>query len=468
MSRENAYDVGIIGGGPGGYVAAIRAAQLGLRTVVVEQDKVGGVCLHRGCIPAKALLRSAELMELAGLGGQLGVQAENVTLDIGQAMAHKDAVVRRLHRGTEGLLRHNGVELVTGHGSLAGPKAIRVTDADGAEQTLSCEHIIIATGSRPRSLPGLQIDGEVVITSDHGLALDAVPASVAIIGAGYIGIEFAYMLACFGAEVTVIELLPAVLPLQDEMVSAEIERALRRRGVKALTDARVGDVERKPGGARLTVTKSDGSSQVLDVEKVLVAVGREPIMDEVGLAETGVEVGEQGVIVHGHMQTSVPNVYAIGDVVGRLPLAHVASAEGIRVAETIAGNDVPQVEYEKIPSCVYCQPEVGTVGMTENQAREAGHEVRIGESRFLANGKALALGEREGMVKVVADARHGEILGVHIVGPSATELIVECGLAMTLEATDRELGMTVHPHPTLSEAVMEAARGAGGWAIHGG
>jgi len=275
------------------------------------------------------------------------------------------------------------------------------------------------------------------------------------------------MLRCFGAEVTIIELLPAVLPLQDEMVSTEIERALRRRGVKVFTNARVKSVECGGRGARVSVTLSDDSSQVLDVEKVLVAVGREPITADLGLPAVGVEVGKQGIKVGSKMQTTVPNTYAIGDVVGRLPLAHVASAEGIMVAETIAGNAVPELEYEKIPSCVYCQPEVGAVGMTEKQAREAGHDVRIGQFRFLANGKAVALGEREGLVKLVADAKHGEILGVHIVGPNATELIVECGVAMALEATDRELGTIVHPHPSLSEAVMEAARSAGGWAIHG-
>ena len=468
MASESTYDVGIIGGGPGGYVAAVRAAQLGLRTVVVEKAKVGGVCLHQGCIPSKALLRSAELMEFARNGDQFGVHSEGVTFDMGSAMAHKEAVVSRLHRGTEGLLRHNNVELVTGRGSLAGPKAIRVRDGDAqVERTMPCAHIIIATGSKPRSLPGLDIDGEVVITSDEGLELDAVPQSIAIIGAGYVGVEFAYMLRCFGAEVTIIELLPAVLPLQDEMVSTEIERALRRRGVKVFTNARVKSVECGGRGARVSVTLSDDSSQVLDVEKVLVAVGREPITADLGLPAVGVEVGKQGIKVGSKMQTTVPNTYAIGDVVGRLPLAHVASAEGIMVAETIAGNAVPELEYEKIPSCVYCQPEVGAVGMTEKQAREAGHDVRIGQFRFLANGKAVALGEREGLVKLVADAKHGEILGVHIVGPNATELIVECGVAMALEATDRELGTIVHPHPSLSEAVMEAARSAGGWAIHG-
>ena len=466
MASEGSYDVGVIGGGPGGYVAAIRAAQLGLRAVVVEKYKVGGTCLHQGCIPSKALLRSAEMMEFAKVGGQFGVQAEKVTFDLSQAMAHKEAVVNRLHRGTEGLLRHHNVELITGHGSLAGPKAIRVTNGEGG-RVLSCEHIIIATGSTPRSIPGLEIDGDVVITSDEGLELDAVPESVAIVGAGYVGLEFAYMLRCFGSEVTMIEVLPAVLPLQDDTVSTEIERAMRRRGIKALTNARVEQVERRPAGARVNVTLSDGSTRALDVDKVLVAVGRAPITEGLGLEEAGVEYSKQGITVHERMRTTAPNIYAIGDAVGRLPLAHVASAEGIMVVETIAGNDVPEVEYNNIPRCVYCQPEVGAVGLTEKEAREAGHEVSIGEFRFLANGKALALGEREGLVKLIADAEHGEILGVHIVGPNATELIVECGVAMTLEATHRELGATVHPHPTLSEAIMEAARGAGGWAIHG-
>jgi dihydrolipoamide dehydrogenase len=468
MSSESTYDVGIIGGGPGGYVAAVRAAQLGLRTVVVEKAKVGGVCLHHGCIPSKALLRSAELMEFARNGDQFGVHSEGLTFDLGKAMAHKEGVIKRLHRGVESLLRHNNVDLITGHGSLAGPTAICVRDADGqGERTVACEHVIIATGSKPRSLPGLNIDGEVVITSDEGLELDAVPQSIAIIGAGYVGVEFAYMLRCFGAEVTIVELLPAVLPLQDEMVSTEVERALRRRGVKALTNARVESVDRGARGARVTVALSDGSSQVLEVEKVLVAVGREPLTADLGLPAVGVEVGKQGINVGPKMQTTAPNIYAIGDVVGRLPLAHVASAEGILVAETIAGSEMPELEYEKIPSCVYCQPEVGAAGMTEQAAREAGHEVRIGRFSFVANGKALALGEREGLVKLVTDGKHGEILGVHIVGPSATELIVECGVAMALEATDRELGTIVHPHPTLSEVVMEAARSARGWAIHG-
>ena len=468
MASESTYDLGIIGGGPGGYVAAVRAAQLGLRSVVVEKEKVGGVCLHHGCIPSKALLRSAELIEFARVGGQFGVHAENVRFDIAQAMAHKEAVVKRLHKGTEGLLRHNSVDLVTGHGSLAGPKAIRVRGAEGnGEQTLACEHIIIATGSRPRSIPGLDIDGEVVITSDEGLELDAVPESVVVVGAGYVGLEFAYMLRCYGSEVTMVEVLPAVLPLQDDMVSTEIERAMRRRGIKALTNARVEGVERRGDRAHVTVAPQDGDTQELDVDKVLVAIGRAPITDNLGLEEAGVEVEGGAIKVQGKMQTTVPSVYAIGDVVGRLPLAHVASAEGIMVVETIAGNEVPEIEYEKVPRCVYCLPEVGAVGITEKEAREAGHDVRIGQFRFLANGKALALGEREGLVKVIADAKHGEILGVHIVGPVATELIVECGLAMTLEATDRELAAMVHPHPTLSEAIMEAARGSAGWPIHG-
>ncbi|HEY63907.1 MAG TPA: dihydrolipoyl dehydrogenase [Caldilineae bacterium] len=457
------YDVVVIGGGPGGYVAAIRAAQLGLRVAVVEREALGGICLNWGCIPTKALLRSAEVVDLLKRGKEFGFSFENLTLDYGRAIKRSREVSSRLVRGVNYLMRKNNIEVIQGTGRLEAPDQVAV-EPDG--KVLKARNIILATGARPRSIPGVTIDGDRVITSREALECTELPGRIIIVGAGPIGLEFAHIYHAYGVEVTVVEMLSRIAPLEDEEISVALARSFQRRGVKLHTDTRVEGVESTDQGVRVRVATPDGE-QMLEADTVLMAIGVQPNSEDLGLEKVGVQVERGAVVVDGYMRTNVPGIYAIGDLTGKMPLAHVASAQGIVAAEHIAGREPEPIEdYTWMPRCIYCQPQVASMGLTEAQARERGYDVRIGQFPFQANGKALGLGEREGFVKIVADAKYGEILGAHLIGPEVTELLPELVLARAWELTVEEIALAVHAHPTLSEALMEAAHATLGQAIH--
>jgi dihydrolipoamide dehydrogenase len=466
---EQTYDVTIIGAGPGGYVTAIRAAQLGLKVALVEREHLGGVCLNWGCIPTKALLRNAEVVSLLGRGKEFGFTVKGVEADFGVAVDRSRKVSERLVKGVDSLMRKNQVEVVAGTGVLKSPTAVEVTPSEGGTRTLSTRNVVIATGGRARSIPGVTPDGERVLTYREAIVLRELPAAAIIVGAGPIGMEFAHIWSTYGAQVTVVEMLPRALPLEDEEVSKEVERAFKRRKVKVLTSTRVQGVETTPSGVKVTVSGEDGE-QTLEAERVLIAIGVRPNSEDLGLGKVGVQVERGYVLVDGAMRTNVHRdgggIYAIGDVTGKLALAHVASAQGIVAVETIAGAETVTLDYEAMPRCTYCQPQVASFGITAAQAVERGHEVKVGQFPFRAIGKALGLGDYDGFVKIVADATSGEILGAHLVGPEVTELLPELVLARNWELTPEEIARSVHAHPTLSEALMEAAHGVFGKAIH--
>ncbi|MBI2369843.1 MAG: dihydrolipoyl dehydrogenase [Deltaproteobacteria bacterium] len=457
-------DVAIVGAGPGGYVAAIRAAQLGMKVAVVEEGRVGGVCLNVGCIPTKALLRSAEVVSLVRRAGDFGISFDNLRIDFGAAVTRSRQIVSRLVKGVEYLFKKNKITLIPGRGRLTGPGRLEVDGPQGREG-VQARVIILATGSRPKTLPGLAFDSRRVISSTEALELKEVPRTLAIIGAGAVGMEFADVFAAYGAQVTLIEMLPSVLPVEDPEAAAVVAKAFTARGMTLLTSARVDGLTPEAQGVRLTATVQ-GQPREVEAEVVLVAVGRAPNVEGLGLEALGV-AQERGFIKVGRdLQSSVPGIYAIGDLVGPPMLAHKAMAEGVAAAEAIAGVEGPGVNYSAIANVTYCRPEVASLGLTEGQARERGHEVRVGKFPLQASGRALTLGEPEGLVKVVADAASGELIGVHIVGHGASDLIAEAALARTLEATPEEIARTVHPHPTLPEALFEACLAALGRALH--
>jgi dihydrolipoamide dehydrogenase len=461
---EHDVDVCVIGTGPGGYIAAVRAAQLGLKTAVVEREELGGICLNRGCIPTKAMLRSAEVLTTLQHAADYGVNAENVSFDYGKVIARRDKVVKQLTSGVGGLLKSYGVEVVRGSGRLAGGKVVVTGDS---ESTVNARNVIIATGSVPAKLPIPGVDGPNVIDSDGALALTEVPKSILIIGGGAIGCEWACVFAAFGSKVTLVEMLPTLLPLEDEDMGKTLARSLGRQGVTIHTEARLEEIAEGDKGESVGVlTLKDGKQERVSAEKVLVGVGRKPNTDGLGLDGSGVKADRRGFIeVDDHLRTSVPNVYAIGDVTGKQLLAHLASHQGVVAAEAIAGTGHP-MDYKVVPACTYTHPEVASVGLSEAKARDAGYDVRIGRFPFQASGRALTYGEAEGLVKVVADAKYGELLGVHIIGPQASELIPEAALGIRLEATLEDITTTIHAHPTLAEAVAEAAWAATGAALN--
>jgi dihydrolipoamide dehydrogenase len=485
MAQED-FDLVIIGSGPGGYVAGIRAGQLGLKVAVIEKDpKLGGTCLHRGCIPTKALLHTAALLdEIRGVE-EHGIQVAAPTLDIARAHERKRKVVDKNARGIESLFKkYKVIPMLQGTGRLVGPHQVEVDGKDG-KRVLSTRFVMIASGSVPRDVRVAPADGERVLNSDHVLLLERVPKSIAVLGAGAVGTEFASLYASFGSQVTLIEMLPRCLPIEDEEVSAELERALRKRKIKVLTNAMLTAAERTEGGVRLTVEKQakgggvaaagkagaagnpgGAGTEVVEAELLLSAPGRRPVTEGLGLEALGIELERGYVKVNPLMQTNLPHVYAIGDVVNTPWLAHVASAEGILAVEHMAGRQVRPINYDHVPSCTYCDPEVGSVGLSEARARERGYDVAVGKFPFTALGKATILGHTTGFVKVVRDKKYDELLGVHIIGPSATDLIAEACAALQMEATDEELLHTIHAHPTLSEAVGEAAHAAVDHAIH--
>jgi len=458
------FDVVVVGTGPGGYVAAIRCAQLGLSVAAVEDDRPGGVCLNWGCIPTKALLRNAEIVGLFQRAEEFGVTVDKWTADYAQAVQRSRRVADRMAKGVEFLFRKNKITLVPGTGTLKARNVVEVKGKDGV-QTLEAKAIILATGSEPRSLPGVTIDEKQVISSNGAVRIEATPASLIVIGAGAVGMEFADVYGAYGVPVTVLEALPRVLPIEDEEVSALLARVFSRRGMTIRTGVRVQKVG--PGKAGLAVEiEAEGKAERLEAEQVLMAVGRASKTKGLGLEALGVAT-ERGLVTVGPtMETSVKGIFAVGDMTGRQMLAHKAMAEGVVAAEAIAGRSPHPVDYDNVPSCTYCRPQVASIGLSEAKARTNGREIAVGRFPFTANGKAVALGETEGFLKVVADKRTGEILGVHIVGSEATEMIHEFAVGRTLEATLEEIIHTIHAHPTLSEAALEATLAALGQAIH--
>ena len=463
MSSDT-YDVAIVGGGPGGYVAAIRAAQLGLNPVVIEKERVGGVCLNVGCIPTKALLKNAELVLTMRHGEDYGIICDNLKFDMSKAVERSRKAANTLVGGVEYLLKKNKVRLIGGHGRLTSASTVEVTRDDGDTQTIEAKSIVISTGSRSKVIPPVPVDGERIITSTEAMLLNEPPESMTIIGGGAIGVEFAYYYAAYGTRVTIIEMLPRLLPVEDAEISAILEKAFGRLEITLKMGARVEKAEAGSSGTTVTVS-IDGESETIYSDITLLAIGRDPNTEELGLEEVGVETERGFVKVDEGYHTSVPGIYAIGDVIGPPLLAHVASAEGINLMERLAGHNPPPIDYDNIPGCTYCQPQVASVGLTEEAAKEQG-EIKVFKMPYQASGKAVALGATEGMVKLIADAKYGEILGAHIIGTDATEMIAEICTARTLETTTTEVHKTIHAHPTLSELVMEAAAGIEGEAIH--
>lgn len=459
------FDVAIIGSGPGGYVAAIRAGILGLKTAIIEKDPfLGGTCLHRGCIPTKALLHTAELYEEIRKAGEHGIVVEESYLDIPVIHKRKRAVVDKLAKGVAFLMKKRKVEVFTGLGSFQDATTLRV-DGDAGSETIRARDVIIATGSTPAYLPHIKPDGRVVLDSDMILALESVPGSLAVIGSGAVGTEFASVFASFGSSVHLIELLPRLLPIEDEECSQQLERTLKSRGLQCYTATEVTEAKVAGGRATLTLKKGDATSAI-EVDTVLVATGRRPVLEGLNHEAVGVAMKGRFVAVDEYMRTNVPHVYAIGDVVATPALAHVAQREGILAVDHIAGRDVQTIDYLTVPNCTYSHPEVASVGYTEKAAREAGYDVRVGKFPFSALGKAMIIGDTTGFVKIVAEKRYDEVLGVHIIGPHATDLIAEAVLGRKLETTVEEVANTIHAHPTLTEAMLEAAHGVYGEAIH--
>lgn len=457
-------DVTILGSGPGGYVAAIRAAQLGMKVGIVEKDlKFGGTCLHRGCIPTKALLQTAFLYEQANRSlGEFGIDVKEVRLNFAGAQAYKDKVVAKLASGVEFLLKKNRITRFHGRGKLAGPNLIRVGD----DLEIESRFILVATGSVPRTLPHIQPDGRGIVTSDEMLRLERVPQSLVVIGAGAVGIEFASMIHRFGADVTLVEALPQIVPLEDEEVARELQKVLTRRGMKIHTATKVEQVVRSDERYEITLQRADGAREQVKAEIVLLAVGRFPVTENLGLETTRVRLDRGFICVDPTMRTDEPSIYAIGDVVPTPALAHVASAEGIVAVEHMNGLDPKPLNYDRTVNCTFCDPQVASVGLTEAKARERGFRVRVGRFPFQANSTALILRETEGFVKIVSDERHGEVLGVHILHSHASYLIGEGCAVLNGELPAEDLARTVHPHPTLSEAVMEAAHAIYGLPLH--
>jgi dihydrolipoamide dehydrogenase len=475
------YDVVVIGSGTGGYVAAIRAAQLGLKTAVVERAPVlGGTCLNWGCIPTKALLEHAHALKIAqdwkewGLTiGEAALRQDSgqaIGLDMNQVQARKDKIVKGLTSGVEFLFKKNKIDWIKGSGRLAGKGTVEITE--GATQALTAKKaIIVATGSQPRSVPGIEIDRKRIITSDEAINMKTIPKSIVIMGSGAVGVEFASIFRRFGSDVTIVELLPRIVPVEDEAVSAELERSFKKQGIKVLTGTKVTSAKAGAGGVDLEAQTADGKTTKLSAEYLLVATGRGPVTNGLGAEEAGLKMDRGYIWVDAQYQTSVAGISAVGDVVtfdkpGHPQLAHLSSAEGIVLAERIAGQEGRPINYDHVPGCTYCDPEIGSVGLTEAEAKRRGFDVRTGSFKFGVLGRAKIAGETEGFVKIVADKKYDEILGVHMIGLRSTELVAEATLALRLECTVEELIRTIHAHPTMSEAVGEAAHATHGAAIH--
>lgn len=473
MAQE--YDLVILGGGTGGYVAAIRASQLGLKTAVVEKGKLGGTCLHNGCIPSKALLRSAEVFATARHAEEFGVLTGDVSVNFGKVQERKNKIIDQLHKGVQHLMKQGKIDVFEGLGRILGPSifspmpgTISVEMNNGSEnEMLIPKNVIVSTGSRPRTLPGLEIDGTQVMTSDEALEMTEIPKSIIIVGGGVIGIEWASMLSDFGSEVTVIEYADRIIPTEDREISKEMQRLMKKKGVKFAVGAKVLPETLQKGEEVKISAEIKGEKKEFSAEKLLVSVGRQANTEGIGLENTDIQIEKGFISVNEYFQTKESHIYAIGDVIGGLQLAHVASHEGITAVEHIANENPSPLDYSLISKCIYSSPEAASVGLTEDEAKEKGHDVKTGKFSFRAIGKALVFGESDGFVKIVADKETGDILGVHMIGPHVTDMISEAGLAKVLDATPWEVAHTIHPHPTLSEAIGEAALAVDGKAIHG-
>ena len=459
---DSNYDVVLIGSGPGGYVAAIRAAQLGLKTAVIEREALGGVCLNWGCIPSKALLKNAEVVSYFNRADEFGLKMDNFSADFSVAMDRSRKVVDRNTKGVAFLLDKNKVDHIQGSGKVVGVGKVEVSP-DG--NVIESKNIVISTGARPRSIPSLPIDGEKIITSRESITLSDLPKSIIIVGGGAIGVEFAYIYRMYGVDVTIVEMLPRLVPNEDEDISAQLERSFKRENINVMTGAGVIGSDTSGSGVKVTVDK-DGTQEVLECDKVLVAIGVQPNVEDLGLETIGIASDRSGIIVDDRMATNVPGIYAIGDVNGKMPLAHVASAQALVAVEDIAGLETQALDYAYMPRATYCHPQIASFGLTETQAREQGKDINVGTFNVQANGKAAALGENSGLVKLVVDAKYGEILGGHMIGPEVTELLGELSMSRIFEGTVLELGWAVHSHPSLSEMLKEAALGAQGRTIH--
>ncbi|HRG51228.1 MAG TPA: dihydrolipoyl dehydrogenase [Bacteroidia bacterium] len=458
------YDLIVIGSGPGGYVAAIRASQLGLKTAVVERENLGGICLNWGCIPTKALLKSAQVFEYLKHASDYGISVKGGDADFGAVVKRSRDVADGMSKGVQFLMKKNKIDVITGTGKVKAGKKVDVT-ADGKTTTYDAKHIIIATGARSRQLPNLPQDGKKIIGYREALVLPKVPKTMVVVGSGAIGSEFAYFYATMGTKVTLVEYLPSIVPVEDAEVSKQLERSFKKIGIEVMTEASVEKVDTKGDGCKVTIKTKKGEQQV-DCDIVLSAVGIQANLENLGLEETGIATDKGKILTNPYYQTNIPGYYAIGDCVGGQALAHVASAEGIICVEKIAGHHPEPLDYNNIPGCTYCQPEIASVGMTEAKAKEAGIEVKIGKFPFSASGKASAAGAKDGFVKLIFDAKYGELLGAHMIGANVTEMIAEIVAIRKLETTGHELIKTVHPHPTMSEAIMEAAAAAYGEVIH--
>jgi len=461
------YDVIVIGAGPGGYVAAIRASQLGLKTAIIDKEWLGGVCLNIGCIPSKSLLKNAEVAHtLRKRGREFGFKFENLELDYGVAVKRSRQVSDRLTRGVGFLMKKNNIDVHMGTAKLSAKDTVSVTDAEGSATELKGKNIIIATGASPFVLPGVEVDGEKVLTYREAILQTELPKSVVIVGSGAIGVEFATVWSSYGVDVTIVEMLPRIVPNEDEEISAELAKAFSKSKIKMLTETRVEGIKTTKAGVQIKASGKDGEVE-LEAEQVLLAISFQPNVHGIGLEEVGVKLTDRKAIeIDEHMATNVPGIWAIGDVTAKLMLAHVGSAQGIICAENIAGAETTTLDYEMMPRATYCQPQIASFGITEAQAKERGFDVEVGRFPFQANGKALGLGDYAGWVKIIMDKKYGEILGASMIGPEVTELLPELTLAQMMELTPAEIGRNVHAHPTLSEALMEAAHAAEGHAIH--
>ncbi|KAA9339066.1 dihydrolipoyl dehydrogenase [Hymenobacter busanensis] len=459
------YDVVVIGSGPGGYVAAIRASQLGLKVGVVERESLGGICLNWGCIPTKALLKSAQVFEYLKHPQDYGLSADNVGYDFGAVVKRSRGVAEGMSKGINFLFKKNKIDAIMGTAKVLKAGEVDVTKADGGKETIQAKHIILATGARARQLPNLPIDGKKIIGYREAMVLPQQPKSMVVVGSGAIGVEFAYFYATMGTKVTIVEYLPRIVPVEDEEVSKQLERSFKKAGIDILTSAEVTKVDTAVPGCKVSIKTAKGEQQ-LEADIVLSAVGIQPNLENIGLEELGITVEKGRIKVDEYYRTNVPGVYAIGDIVPGPALAHVASAEGITCVEAIAGHHPEPINYGNVPGCTYCSPEIASVGLTEEEAKKQGYDILVGKFPFSASGKASASGAKDGFVKVIFDKKYGEWLGAHMIGAGVTDMIAEAVVARKLETTGHEIIKAIHPHPTMSEAVMEAAAAAYGEVIH--
>jgi len=459
------FDLIVLGSGPGGYVTAIRASQLGLKTAIVEKESLGGVCLNWGCIPTKALLKSANVFEYIQHAGDYGLKVDNFDKDFDAVVKRSRDVAGGMSNGVQFLMKKNKIEVIKGYGKVVPGKKVEVKGEDGKTQTLSAKNVIIATGGRSRELPNLPQDGKKIIGYREAMTLEKQPKSMVIVGSGAIGVEFGYFYNAMGTEVTIVEYMPNIVPVEDVDVSKQLERSFKKAGIKIKTSSEVTNVDTSGNGCVVTVKTKKGEEKI-EADIVLSAVGVQANIENIGLEDVGIATDKGKIVVDDYYKTNIPGYYAIGDCVPGQALAHVASAEGIICVEKIAGHNPEPLDYGNIPGCTYCSPEIASVGMTEQQAKDAGHDIRVGKFPFSASGKASAAGHKDGFVKVIFDKKYGEWLGCHMIGANVTEMIAEAVAARKLETTGHEIIKTVHPHPTMSEAVMEATAAAYDEVIH--